>query len=142
MNILTTETKVNGIDKVLVVLTSDLLLFKEERTVLKANLSKIEHKARITIIRTYLSRYVKSRIRAYYAVGAEQDPRVGQLKNFGYHLANHYPHGDHNFYKFIIQWHKLLIYTLPHKENVSNDRVKLILDRCAEHYQSLTPTQS
>lgn len=138
MNILTIEKRIIGTDRCLINMKSDLIHFSESKTIFINKLENLAHRTRTRIIHTYLSRYVKSRIRAYKAVGMEDSLKYENLNNFSHHLTTSDRKHAKDFYRFILNWESTLTNTLPSEVNASHDKIEKIISKCREHLESLS----
>lgn len=139
MNILKHKILINGLDRIRVEFSSELVAIDQTKTIAKNKLDYYIERTTQLAIRKYLKGYIHSRLIAYKRVQMEECPNAKSLSNLQHYIDTYYPTGK-KFYVWIAKWNDTLLASLPRTENASHTKIKIILKHCKTETNEQTRT--
>jgi hypothetical protein len=130
-SILKIETVVDGTDKIHVKVKSLIDSYSDTLVVLKSGLEHKLNVIRAARMKLYISRFLKSRMKAYETMNATGDPRYQTMKNLHHHIAQSNMKWQ-DFMEWMIRREATLRDALPKNHNASHEKINTILELCKE----------
>ena len=131
MSILQIQEIASNNDRIKVQVKSMIDKWEDTIVVYKSNLHHRTNVIRATRMKIYITRFLKSRMKAYEAKGGTNDPRYQSIKDLHHHISTSNKRWD-DFMAWMVRRESTLLVALPKEENASHEKINNILALCKE----------